>query len=1621
MAFLKELQFLVFSLLAKKTNKNRAKNNFEVIQNSRINHTNGPSNNIKIRPLNSKKITALVSLFLFAFLTPNIGFAETRTLNQATAITSGMRLCDSAAEYCVDITRNSSSSLGASTVFVPGSTPTIGSTGSDVGNDELITLDYAVSASSLPFELDDIAIENIQSLTAGKSCVIGALGIEILCTYSATNIRDAYAWSAPGSWTLGTNPGGAVVSVNTGNSDNVGSFLINDPDGDNNLNLIGQFTELPADATSVLLNMKGEENGHTVGYNLDTPTSSLKMYIFNSGGGLMSWSFEPSMTITLDTTAPTVSVDIVDTELNDSDLESSVIFTFSEPTSNFDNSDITLVGGVLSNVTTSDNLTYTATFTATDGLSTTGSVTVDADSYTDASGNLGATATDSVAIDTVNPSVSVAIAESDLNDSSNISSVTFIFSEATTDFDNADIALVGGSLSAVTTSDNITYTANFTAIDGENTTGSVTVTDASYTNANGNVGTSASDTVEIDTANPSVSVDIVDTILNGADNESSVIFSFSEATTDFDNTDISVVGGTLSNVSTSDNITYTATFTATDGLSSTGSVTVNGDSYTDESGNLGVTGTDTVAIDTINPSVSVNIIDSSLNDGDNESTVTFTFSETTINFDNTDITLVGGSLSGVTTSDNITYSATFTATDGLSTTGSVTVDANSYSNGTGNLGTAGSDTVIIETINPSVSVDIVDTALNDADKESSVTFTFSEAITDFDNTDISLVGGTLSNVTTSDNINYSATFTATDDTNTTGSVTVTAGSYTNTAGNLGTTNSDTVVINTGNPSVSVDIIDANLNDADSESTVTFIFSEATTDFDNSDITVVGGNLSNVSTSNNITYTATFTATDGENTTGSVTVNESSYTSGAGNPGASGTDTVAINTSNPSVSVDVVDTELNDSDNESTVTFTFSDEITDFDNSDITLVGGSLSSVTTSDNIIYSATFTATDGLSTTGSVTVDADSYANLAGNLGATGSDTVAIDTVNPSVSVDITDTNLTDVDNESSVTFTFSEATTDFENSDITIEGGSLSILTTSDNITYSAIFTATGGTNSTGSVTVDAGSYTNAAGNLGIAGSDTVTINTTNPSVVVNIEDTDLNDTDSVSNVTFIFSEATSDFDNNDITLEGGTLSNVSTSDNINYSAIFTATDGVNTTGSVTVDAGSYTNSSGNSGTTSTDTVAIDTVNPSASVDITDSNLSDLDNESNVTFTFSEVITDFDNSDLTLVGGTLSNVSTSDNIIYTATFTATDGVNTTGSVTINAGSYTNGGGNLGTTADATVAINTANPSVNVDITDTELDDTDNISNVTFAFSEATTDFDNSDITLVGGTLSNVSTSDNVIYTAIFTATDGLSTTGTVTVNAGSYTNVGGNSGSTGTDSVSIDTANPSVTVNIEDTNLNDADLESNVTFIFSEATPDFDNSDITIVGGTLSTLTTSDNITYSATFTASDSVNTTGSVTVEADSYSDNVGNLGSTATDTVTINTENPSVSVNIVDSTLSDADNESTVVFTFSEATADFGNSDISLSGGTLSNVTTSDGITYYAVFTATDGLNTTGSVTVDADSYSNAAGNLGTAGSDNVVIDTSTDTTAPDAPTQVITVNTDGTLSISGTGDPGNT
>lgn len=231
--------------------------------------------------------------FIFVAITVlpvKIYAASSVLLDTATAITDGLRLCDAAGDYCVDITRNSGSTSTTEFDISPSIGNVGGGTENRIGSDQIVILDYDTSNSPTPFLLEDLSIANINSLSAADSTI---------------GVRDAYSWSQPGTWTIqGTgdtnnSPAGAVVSIDRAQGNDVGTFVTLDPDGDNDLSIISQFTILPLDANDVLLNMTGEDDGHDVVYTLDTPTETTSMYVFNSGGRFMGWSFIPSMTVTV--------------------------------------------------------------------------------------------------------------------------------------------------------------------------------------------------------------------------------------------------------------------------------------------------------------------------------------------------------------------------------------------------------------------------------------------------------------------------------------------------------------------------------------------------------------------------------------------------------------------------------------------------------------------------------------------------------------------------------------------------------------------------------------------------------------------------------------------------------------------------------------------------------------------------------------------------------------------------------------------------------------------------------------------------------------------------------------------------------------------------------------------------------------------------------------------------------------------------------------------------------------------------------------------------------------------------------------------------------------------------
>ncbi len=277
--------------------------------------------------------------------------------------------------------------------------------------------------------------------------------------------------------------------------------------------------------------------------------------------------------VTIDTTNPTLSVDIADGSLNDCDTSSVVKFTFCEAPVGFTAADIDAVGGVVTGLSaTGDPLVYTATFTADDGFSGTGSVTVAAGGYTDAALNLGGAGSDSVTVDTANPTVAIT---DDEPGTANIAGgdvvYTFQFSETVTDFTSADVTVAGGTKGTFTAVDGDTYTLVVTptaSFEGDLT---VDVAASAAVDGVGNSSTAAPQSVQaVDTAVPTVAItDDEPGTANIAGGDVVYTFQFSETVTDFTSADVTVAGGTKGTFTAVDGDTYTLEVTPTAGLRAT--------------------------------------------------------------------------------------------------------------------------------------------------------------------------------------------------------------------------------------------------------------------------------------------------------------------------------------------------------------------------------------------------------------------------------------------------------------------------------------------------------------------------------------------------------------------------------------------------------------------------------------------------------------------------------------------------------------------------------------------------------------------------------------------------------------------------------------------------------------------------------------------------------------------------------------------------------------------------------------------------------------------------------------------------------------------------------------------
>ncbi|MCV4235122.1 Ig-like domain-containing protein [Virgibacillus sp. LDC1] len=735
---------------------------------------------------------------------------------------------------------------------------------------------------------------------------------------------------------------------------------------------------------------------------------------------------------------------------------------------------------------------------------------------------------------------------------------------------------------------------------------------------------------------------------------------------------------------------------------------------------------------------------------------------------------------------------------------------------------------------------------------------------------------------------------------------------------------------------------------------------------------------------------------------------------------------------------------------SNVTITFSEAVTGLTLADLTVANGTLNAMSSSDGgVTWTATLTPVTGIAdATNVITLDNTGVQNAAGNLGAgtTDSNNYAIDTQRPTATIVVSDTALS-IGETSLVIITFSEAVLGFTNADLTVANGTLSALSSSDGgITWTATLTPTSGIrDATNIITLDNSGVADMAGNAGTGttSSNNYAIDTTLLTATILVADSTLS-IGETSQVTITFSEAVTDFTNTDLTVSNGTLSVLSTSDNITYTTTLTPVTGItDATNVITLDNTGVQNATGHAGvgTTDSNNYAIDTQRPTAAIVVSDTALSNGET-SLVTITFSEAVSGFTNADLTVAYGTLSAVNSSDGgITWTATLTPTSGiVDATNVITLDNSGVADMAGNAGAgiTSSNNYAIDTTQLTATIVVADTALS-MGETSQVTITFSEAVTGFTLADLTVANGTLSGLSTSDNITYTATLTPFTGITAaTNVITLDNTGVQNAAGHAGKGTTDSnnYAIDTQRPTATIVVADTALSIGET-SLVTITFSEAVSGFTNGDLTVANGVLSSVSSSDNMTWTATLTPNSNVNAaTNTITLDNSGVTDYAGNagLGTTESNSYAVFTVAASAdlsSMTLSNGTLSPVFASGTEVYTSSvpnsvstltvtataldsHATITV-NGNLVISGQASSNILLNVGSNTIAiVVTASDQSTRTYTITVTRENSSSTGGGSSNGGG------TSTDggSSTPTAPMDNTVTSSDGKITLP-TGRPG--
>ncbi|WP_415063957.1 Ig-like domain-containing protein [Bdellovibrio sp.] len=463
-----------------------------------------------------------------------------------------------------------------------------------------------------------------------------------------------------------------------------------------------------------------------------------------------------------------------------------------------------------------------------------------------------------------------------------------------------------------------------------------------------------------------------------------------------------------------------------------------------------------------------------------------------------------------------------------------------------------------------------------------------------------------------------------------------------------------------------------------------------------------------------------------------------------------------------------------------VTATFSESVTGFVASDISVTNGTVSGFSGSGSMYTFTVTPTTQGLVT---VAIAAGVATDAAGN-----DNTVAtnlsrtFDSVSPGVTLSGGSAN---TNGAFTATLTFSEVVSGVELSDFAVTNAILTSLSGGPSV-YTV--TATPVVEGAVSLQYQVGKAQDAGGNSNTASN---TLSSTYDSIAPTASLSSIAGDpfkSSSFDVTTTFSESVTGFAAGDITVTNGTVSGFSGS---GTTYTFTVTPTAQGLVTVAVNAGVATDAAGNGNTAATNlTRTYDSVQPSLSLSSASGDPFNTSNFS-VTATFSESVTGFAAGDISVTNGTVSAFSGSGT---TYTFTVTPTAQGLVTVAVGAGAAADAAGNGNTAATSlTRTYDSVQPSLALSSASGDPFNAANFS-VTATFSESVTGFVAGDISVTNGTVSGFSGSGTT-YT--FTVTPTAQGLVTVAVGVGVATDVAGNGNTAATNlERTYDSVGPTIT---------------------------------------------------------------------------------------------------------------------------------------------------------------------------------------------------------------------------------